>query len=133
MPGASEIELKLTITSGRLADVRRRLAGGNLQRAKIDDIYFDTPNRLLRQHGLVLRIRRDGDQWRQTLKAADRSTRVVSERGEWEAMLGSGKERPSPDLALLRRSPNGTVCSVAPCPSPPHSSSTSMNARPRSA
>lgn len=105
MSAASEIELKLAVTSGRLADVRRRLAGGNLRRAKIDDIYFDTPSLLLRQHGLVLRMRRDGGQWLQTLKVADRGARVVSERGEWEAVLGSGKERPSLDLAQLESTP----------------------------
>lgn len=109
MSAAPEIELKLAIAAGRPADVRRRLPRGDLQRTDIDDIYFDTPAALLRQRGLVLRLRRDGDRWLQTLKSADRSARVVSERGEWEVELGSDKRRPALDLGRFADTPLGPL------------------------
>jgi inorganic triphosphatase YgiF len=109
MSAAPEIELKLAIATGRPADVRRRLPGGSMQRAEIDDIYFDTPAALLRQRGLVLRLRRDGDRWVQTLKAADRGANLVSERGEWEVALASDEHRPALDLARFAQTPLGAL------------------------
>jgi inorganic triphosphatase YgiF len=105
MGSTPEIELKLAIATGRPADVWRRLSHGSLERADIDDTYFDTPAALLRQRGLVLRLRRDGDRWLQTLKAADRGANLVSERGEWEVALGANERRPALDPARFAHTP----------------------------
>ena len=109
MPPAAEIELKLIVTRGRVADLRRRLPRTGLRRAQVDDLYFDTADGSLRGHGLVLRLRHDGRRWLQTLKAADRGAHVVSERGEWEFALGVGKGRPSLELGRFAGTPLGAL------------------------
>lgn len=87
---AEEIELKLNIDP---ADHRRFLAHPLLRAATsrcdqiLDNHYFDTPELALRQHGVALRLRRQGRQRLQTIKLAPR---VISENGlsmrpEWES------------------------------------------------
>jgi inorganic triphosphatase YgiF len=105
MPAPSETELKLAITAGSPSALRRLIKGSGWTRVDIDDTYFDTPAQLLRERGLALRVRRDGDRWLQTLKATQRAAGVVSERGEWEHELGRGEERPPFDPELLRPTP----------------------------
>ena len=60
------------------------------------NVYYDTPEQLLRQERVALRIRRVGSdatpQWLQTLKTGGRGDSALSQRGEWEA--------PVPDAAL---------------------------------
>ena len=109
MPPDSEVELKLIVTRGRVADVRQHLPRAGLSRARIDDLYFDTAAGSLREHGLVLRLRRDGKRWLQTLKAADQGAHLVSERGEWEVGLGAGKARPALELAHFADTPLGAL------------------------
>lgn len=98
MSSPAEIELKLAVVSGQPRDVARLLDLKRRERVNLEDAYFDTPDALLRRRGLVLRVRREGDRWLQTLKAAQHSRTLVSERGEWEVELGRGGEPPVPDL-----------------------------------
>jgi triphosphatase len=98
MTGPAEIELKLAIVKGAPRDARRSLHNIPLRCARIEDVYYDTGNFQLRKHGLVLRLRRDGDHWLQTLKAPTRVAGVVPVRGEWEVAL----EGPKPVLDLER-------------------------------
>ena len=99
---SAEIELKLAVIDGRPRDVASALTR-KLKRVGLQDEYFDTADGDLRRRGLVLRVRRENDQWMQTLKVARKSGTLVSERGEWEVSLEPGEQRPAPDLARFDR------------------------------
>lgn len=74
-----EIELKFQIPAERLAAVRAELGhlGADLATPLIlQAAYFDTTDRKLAQARSALRVRREGDEWVQTLKAAGSHTMV---------------------------------------------------------
>lgn len=98
----TEIELKLALVKGSLARTRRAIGDVHLEKTDIEDVYFDTPDASLRRRGLVLRLRRDGDRWLQTLKAASTGHSVVPVRGEWEVALPARKSASAPALDLER-------------------------------
>jgi inorganic triphosphatase YgiF len=66
-----EVELKFQVPAARrhavLALVRGRAAAVP-RRVRLQAAYFDTPDRLLAQAGMALRLRREGRRWVQTLK-----------------------------------------------------------------
>src|SRR5258708_25815293 len=67
-----EVELKLAIAS----DSARTTADREMGRApprSVETIYFDTPKRRLKSAGYSLRLRRDGEQWSESVKASDAS------------------------------------------------------------
>lgn len=105
MPDNTEIELKLALVKGTPTAAKRALRAAVLQLAAIDDVYFDTPDAGLRRRGLVLRIRRDGERWLQTLKASGASSGIVPVRGEWEVPLEDGPSMPALDLERLEIAP----------------------------
>lgn len=61
--------------------------------------YFDTPNHLLKRHGISLRVRQAGKKRIQTIKTAANGVAVA--RGEWEKRI-DGNE---PDLRAARGTP----------------------------
>lgn len=74
-----EIELKFQIPAERLAAVRSELGslGADLSAPLIlQAAYFDTADRKLAQARSALRVRREGNEWVQTLKAAGSHTMV---------------------------------------------------------
>ena len=92
--GSQEIELKLALPTSDPSTLKRRLGrlpvlarrkGTALQ---LHNIYFDTPELLLRSQRVALRLRRVGDsekpQWLQTLKTSAQGNSALSLRGEWE-------------------------------------------------
>ena len=103
-----EIELKLCLPGADPAGLVRRLAHTPfLTRRKpsclsLYNIYFDTPDQLLRQQGAVLRLRRVGSeadpQWLQTLKTGASDASALSRRGEWETVVAGQ----ALDLAALQ-------------------------------
>jgi len=103
-----EIELKLCLPGADPAGLVRRLAHAPfLARRKssqqsLYNIYFDTPDQLLRQQGAVLRLRRVGSeadpQWLQTLKTGASDASALSRRGEWETVVAGQ----ALDLAALQ-------------------------------
>jgi triphosphatase len=71
---ADEYELKLRMSPERLEQLRRSALLRSLARERavtrhLTSVYFDTPERTLRSHGIALRIRTIGDRRVQTLKA----------------------------------------------------------------
>jgi len=91
-----EIELKFQIPEERLAAVRAELGrlGAELDAPLIlQAAYFDTTDRQLAQARSALRVRREGDEWVQTLKAAGSHTMVRVEDNQ-------PAQAPSPGQAL---------------------------------
>ncbi|MEI6803964.1 MAG: CHAD domain-containing protein [Burkholderiales bacterium] len=95
-----EVELKfalppetLAVTAKRLARTRV-LARRKVTRQKLHNIYFDTPDQLLRRSKMALRVRHMADgpavQWVQTLKVGGNQDAALSRRGEWETPVADG-------------------------------------------
>jgi len=97
LPGAPvslEIELKLALPTSDPSALAKRLsrtpvlARRKATQLHLHNIYYDTPELLLRQQRIALRLRRLGDaanpQWLQTLKTTGRGNSALSRRGEWE-------------------------------------------------
>ncbi len=99
-----EIELKLALPASDPSSLERRLARTPLlTRRKVThlhlhNVYYDTPEQILRRERVALRIRRIGSdakpEWLQTLKMGGGSDSALSQRGEWEASV------PGAELAL---------------------------------
>lgn len=97
-----EIELKFQIPAHRLDEVRAELSrlGANLASPLIlQAAYFDTPDRRLAQARSALRVRREGDDWVQTLKAAGSHTMLRVEDNRPTEAPATGQAL-APDLQL---------------------------------
>lgn len=99
-----ETELKFALGPG----ARETLEADLLRDGKASDllaVYFDTPELALFSKGYVLRVRRKGDRFVQTLKSAGDG---LFARGEWEADVSSD----APDAAALAVTPAAHVAPV---------------------
>jgi inorganic triphosphatase YgiF len=67
--GTMEIEFKFCIPSGRLKAVEAALKRGAVVRTRLQARYFDTADQRLAAGGMVLRLRKEGARWVQTVKA----------------------------------------------------------------
>ncbi|OGB55003.1 MAG: adenylate cyclase [Burkholderiales bacterium RIFOXYD12_FULL_59_19] len=102
-----ELELKLSLPGADPVDLVKRLthlpalARRKSSRQSLMNIYFDTPDQVLRQQGVALRLRRVGGEadprWLQTLKTSSGERSALSQRGEWESPVAG----PALDLAAL--------------------------------
>jgi inorganic triphosphatase YgiF len=84
---ANEIELKLALPEASQRGFLRQplLKEAAEKRAtRLVNIYYDTPDLLLRQKGIALRLRRQGGVWLQTVKCAGESAGGLTTRPEWE-------------------------------------------------
>ena len=97
----AEIELKLLAPQGTLEKLRE--APVIVQHARnrgafhrLETVYYDTPERLLFQHGMSLRVRRSGKHFIQTLKLLPGIGQPLTRR-QWEALV----DGVTPDLARL--------------------------------
>ena len=123
-----EIELKLALPTSHPASLAKRLAQTPVlahrkaTHQQLHNVYYDTPEQILRQQRVALRIRRIGSeakpQWLQTLKLGGSNDSALSQRGEWEAPVPSA----ALDVATLKATPwsgidpDGTVFqALAPC------------------
>lgn len=82
-----EIELKLALPAERLGALYQHplfAAAEVLDKQWLDSTYYDTAEFALRAQRVALRIRRQGEQWLQTVKCAAPSTAGLSRRPEWE-------------------------------------------------
>jgi inorganic triphosphatase YgiF len=104
----TEVELKLWVAP---EDIRAVLSNpvfaGSLQdptREKLDSVYFDSDDRFLRDHGLTLRVRHDGDKHVQTIKSADSGVGLF-ERSEWEKTISDDR----PDISDVKDTALGEI------------------------
>ncbi|WP_210180962.1 CYTH and CHAD domain-containing protein [Bradyrhizobium valentinum] len=96
----AEIELKLLAPQGALEQLREmpvivQHARNRGAFRRLETVYYDTPERLLFQHGVSLRVRRSGKHFIQTLKLPNSGQPLT--RRQWETPLDDF----SPDLARL--------------------------------
>jgi len=112
-----EIELKLAVPERELPRLRQRLQRlGSGEPAEIDNVYYDTADRLLRRERMALRLRRIGRRWLQTLKTESRAGALAT-RGEWEVAAPRGRLDllrfpPTPLADLLAAQPQAVLLPV---------------------
>jgi inorganic triphosphatase YgiF len=98
-----EIEVKLELAPATLLTLKKiplfQTIEATPKRASQVSVYFDTNKHKLRQKGLMLRVRREGRRYTQTIKSNTNSG--LFQRDEWETEI-AGKQ---PDLNQV----NGTV------------------------
>ena len=91
-----EIEVKLELAPATLLSLKKiplfQTIKAAPKRASQVSVYFDTDKHKLRQKGLMLRVRREGRRYTQTIKSTTNSG--LFERDEWETEI-AGRE---PDL-----------------------------------
>src|SRR3984893_16764658 len=97
----AETELKLLAPQGTLEKLRElpvivQHARNRGAFRRLETVYYDTPERLLLQHGMSLRVRRSGKHFIQTLKLLPNSGQPLTRR-QWEAPV----DDVTPDLARL--------------------------------
>ena len=97
-PIATEIELKLAARRRDLPALRRALVdlagGAEPVRRKLVATYFDSDDRVLRRHGLVLRVRKERGRFVQTVKSAGPGEGGILGRGEWEDVVAADEPDP---------------------------------------
>lgn len=89
-----ETEIKLRASHETLQALREHpllSQGNNWQRLELGNQYYDTANQDLARNKVALRVRKDGDQFLQTLKSRGRSVAGFSERDEWNWPLDSNQ------------------------------------------
>jgi len=103
MTARRELEIKLALpptSLGRLSKIPLIQAlKASPKRATEVSVYFDTDKHKFRKNGLMLRVRRIGMRYVQTIKATGNAG--LFERGEWESEIADGE----PDLSLVRDTP----------------------------
>ena len=91
-----ETEIKLRASRATLAALRehpllKKRNKSGWQRGELFNQYYDTPDRELASAKVALRLRRDGEQFIQTLKSRGQSVAGLSERNEWDWYLSKAK------------------------------------------
>jgi inorganic triphosphatase YgiF len=105
----SEVELKLAIASDSARSAADREVGRGSARS-VETIYFDTPRRRLQAAGFSLRLRRDGENWSQSVKGQGGGL----SRFEQDCPLRGGL----PDFSLLEGTPLARLIDADDRPSP---------------
>src|SRR5262245_29682076 len=84
-----ETEIKLRVSRETLNALRdhpllKKRNKSGWERRELFNQYYDTPTRELARAKVALRLRRDGDDYIQTLKGRGHSVAGLSERNEWD-------------------------------------------------
>ncbi|HYF21470.1 MAG TPA: CHAD domain-containing protein [Ramlibacter sp.] len=100
-PPGMEREIKLEVPPAAWEGLVREMSGPDAHRLPLRAIYLDTPQGQLKAAGIALRVRREGDQWVQTVKARGAS---AFERIEDNVTIGpaTGDSAPAADLRRHR-------------------------------
>ena len=95
----TEVELKLRVDPDSLTALAAKplLVAVSANSEHLHATYFDTVDHRLHAQALSLRVRREGEQFIQTLKVGDSGPSGLHRRMEWEAPVPNGKL----DLSLL--------------------------------
>lgn len=96
----TEIELKFFVSSDFAPFIQEKINSYKVLQKKqrhLINIYYDTPDFLLRRHDIGFRVRQYDDVFVQTLKTAGRVVAGLHQRPEYNAELPSS----SPDLSLI--------------------------------
>lgn len=90
---AREIELKFALTAQIAQDLAADFPWptGPERVDGLQATYFDTPDQILRQNGLSLRIRKEGEALIQTIKSSANAGTAFAERGEWSCKMRGQK------------------------------------------
>jgi triphosphatase len=103
MTAHRELEIKLKLPPASVGRVKKipfiQALKTSPKRTTEVSIYFDTNKHKLRKNGLMLRVRRIGKRYLQTIKASGNAR--LFERGEWENEIADRE----PDLSLVRETP----------------------------
>ncbi|MGJ7527079.1 CHAD domain-containing protein [Variovorax sp. GB1P17] len=99
-----EIEFKFCIPAGRLKAVEAALRRGTVVRTRLQARYFDTADQQLAAHGMVLRLRKEGRRWVQTVKATGDN---ALHRLEHNVDLGASSATPDIDPQRHQGTPVG--------------------------
>lgn len=91
-----ETEIKLRVSRETLDALRdhpllKKRNKSGWQESELFNQYYDTPARDLARARVALRLRRDGEQFIQTLKSRGHSVAGLSERNEWDWYLDKAK------------------------------------------
>jgi triphosphatase len=105
---SSEFEIKLLFPDSKLEPIEKwMISKGGVRRQHLQAAYIDTPDFLLTQAGIVLRLRKEGRQWIQTLKVA---TNNPLERLEHNIVLGAtGNAIPKWNLDMHHHTKSGQL------------------------
>lgn len=85
---AQQIALKLAVAEDRHAALQRHpmlAKAASREQQTLVSIYYDTGRMTLRRAGILLRLRRNGSAWIQTIKRQDESDGGLTIRPEWQA------------------------------------------------
>ena len=87
-----EIELKLSLPASAIKALKADplIAQARATRKRLDNIYFDTPDHVLAEARIGLRLRKDGRRWLQTVKSGGSAQAGLHQREEIEFSV-SGK------------------------------------------
>ncbi|QNK70229.1 CYTH and CHAD domain-containing protein [Variovorax sp. PAMC26660] len=99
-----EIEFKFCIPADRLKAVEAALRRGTVVRTRLQARYFDTADQQLAAHGMVLRLRKEGRRWVQTVKATGDN---ALHRLEHNVDLGAASATPDIDPQRHQGTPVG--------------------------
>lgn len=92
----SEIELKLLVSANAESQIREQFLPqlqANIEHDSVQlfNSYYDTPEHVLRQHGMGLRIRGNNGEYEQTIKSRDGSVGGLHKRAEHNVDLPSNQ------------------------------------------
>jgi len=98
-----EVELKLRLPPGNRAILEASSVFAAVSAKQLHQVttYFDTPDDLLNEAGLTLRVRRTGVTRIQTVKSRTAGRGIASNRHEWEWRI----RRDSPDVDRFAKTP----------------------------
>jgi adenylate cyclase len=83
-----QIALKLAVAEDRHAALQRHpllAKAATREQQHLVSIYYDTGRLALRRAGILLRLRKQGNSWQQTIKRQDDSDSGLTRRPEWQA------------------------------------------------
>ena len=89
---ATEIELKLSLAPDAIPTLLALscFAGQVIQEQRLSNTYYDTPELLLSQRKMALRLRQKGNETWLTVKTAGKSEAGLATRHEWECLATPG-------------------------------------------